>query len=373
MDKKKEEGIVEQAIRDQAEIDIARQRQEVREGVIARDEAKVIQTKEELRRKEIGDKYLGGDIYEEDKIVNEFHVFGRQTVNSVLEMGKRLLAAKEYEGHGKFMKMLGERFKISEPTAWRLMAIAKKFLNSSRVKDLPLTGMQEGIGKLYALLNVPDEELVEFDETGLFKGATVEDINKMSVKEFRKLIVEKEDWKAKARQLEMEIQGKYDTTTRYKKTNEKLEKENARLKAELEEARTPLPRETKEAIAVMEKFKERAKFVFYFFNSVNPDGYHEIIRLELLNAVYYLCDVFTLLAHKTSNLNDITRPYPAHILESEMKAFGQKYKGDDDLGIGLSDEEKEEIRKNVAVEMAKEEELGKENARLRVEGAKGTV
>jgi len=321
------ETIVERTIKDQAEVEILEQRGEFREGLNAGRKIDTLQAQEQARLQEVGDKYLGGVPYDEDRVIAEFNVYRDQTVKGILEMGKRLLAIKEYNGHGQWMKIVDERLGMSQASAWRFMAVASKLGKSFSVNNLAIKGAlhHDGAGKLYALLNVPDEELAEFDETGLFRGATVEDINKMSVNQFRKLIAEKEDWKAKAKQLELELNGKYDTTTRFKKRNEKLEKENASLRRELEEAKKPLPQDAAQALEMLAKHRDDALAAYYFLNQANPQGYPDIVLADLGNTAYFLKDLYSLLANTISNRFDLDAPYPADLLESEERSFNAKY------------------------------------------------
>lgn len=319
------EDIVERTIKDQAEVKILEQRGEFREGIDAGKKIDALQTQEQARLQEIADTYLCGVPYERERIVGEISIYLRQAVTGIIEAGRRLIAMKKAEKYGVWQQIVEERIGISPATAWRLTAIARKFENLSRVKELQLNGVFEGVGKLYALLNVPDEELAEFDETGLFRGATVEDINKMSVNQFRKLIAEKEDWKARAKQLELELNGKYDTTTRFKKRNEKLEKENANLRRELEEAKKPLPQDAAQALEMLAKHRDDALAAYYFLNQANPQGYPDIVLADLTNTAYFLKDLYSLLANTISNRFDIDAPYPADLLESEERSFNSKY------------------------------------------------
>jgi hypothetical protein len=321
------EDIVERTIKDQTEVEILEQRGEFREGLDAGKKIDALQTQEQARLQEIGDRYLGGTAYDRERVLGELRVYLNQTAQGIIETGKRLIAMKEAEKHGEWIILLEEKIGISRATAWRFMAIARKLDKCFTVKHLAIKEAfhHDGAGKLYALLNVPDEELAEFDDTGLFRGATVEDINKMSVNQFRKLIAEKEDWRAKAKQLELELNGKYDTTTRFKKRNEKLEKENANLRRELEEAKKPLPQDAAQALEMLAKHRDDALAAYYFLNQANPQGYPDIVLADLTNTAYFLKDLYSLLANTISNRFDIDAPYPADLLESEERSFNNKY------------------------------------------------
>lgn len=250
-----------------------------------RDQLAKIQTEDERIRLAIGNKHLKGVPYELERVIFEAQVFTQQTITGIVETGNRLIAIKEYEGYGKWEKIVEERIGISRMTAWRFMAVAKRIGSCNTVLQLNAPN-KGGVGKLYALLNVPDEELAEFDETGILKGATLEDINGMSVKEFKKLLAEKEDWKAKAKQYEHEVQSKYDTQKQYKEKLTEKEKKIAELEKKLEERFLP----EDEKMALHKMMKERATFSGWMrlLERANLDGHSDEVRTEFLELSRYI-------------------------------------------------------------------------------------
>lgn len=284
---KGEMGVVEQAKKDMQEIDEHKQRQEVKEGAEARDKLAVIQTKEQARLIEIGAKYLDGTPYEKEMVIGRAQAYLKQSVMGIIGAGKCFLAMKEAEMHGGWEDLIEKKIGISPVTVWRFMAIARKFEIFHAVKDLTVS-YDKGIGKLYSLLNIPDEELAEFDETGLFKGATVEEINKMSVKDFRKLIAEKEDWKAKAKQFELEVQTKYDTKTRYEKKIDSLEKEKKGLQEKIDDF--GLSKDDKEALTKIQNLKLSIRGNINFIEAADLRGHSDEVKAELLSLATYIHD-----------------------------------------------------------------------------------
>jgi hypothetical protein len=129
--------------------------------------------------------YLGGLPYNRDRLVNEIRFYLNQTTEGIIETGKRLIVLKIKEKHGNFISLCEDELGIPYRTAARFMAIARKFANVSRVTHLVFQDMKKGIGKLYALLEVPDEELQEFEETGEIRGLTIDEIDALPVKEVR--------------------------------------------------------------------------------------------------------------------------------------------------------------------------------------------
>lgn len=354
--------VVEQAKEDRLEIDLAKQRQEVKEGAEARDKLAVIQTKEEKRLQEIGEKYLGGVPYERERVIGKAEAYLHQAAAGIMGAGKCFLAMKEAEKHGEWINIIEEKLKLSRVTVWRFMAAAKKLSNVSRVKHLNITGVGDGAGKFYALLNIPDEELAEFDETGLFRGATVEDINKMSVKDFRKLIAEKEDWKAKAKQFELEVQTTYDTKSRYTKKIEAQEKEIKKLRFDLMEAKKPLPPNSQAALKILADRRDDALANFYFLNNSDPSGHEQIVRLDLLNTAYFLRDIYANLADSIGCKYDTTAPCPQQDVEEQEKIFNETYK--EYLDIEVKEYTKEDWEKRQEERKKKTEEVGSRESRV---------
>lgn len=90
-----------------------------------------------------------------DQITAEILVYKQQTAQNIIEIGRRLIRAKEILPHGAWGNWLRERVEFSHPTANRFMQVAREFGNSSALKNLNPT-------KIYALLEVPAEEREQF-------------------------------------------------------------------------------------------------------------------------------------------------------------------------------------------------------------------
>ncbi len=285
--KKADTGIVEETQRAAFEVDSQKRQQGVQEGVEAGKKIAEIQSKEEKRLKDIGDKYLNGIPYETERVIGETQAFFQQSVTGIIEVGKRLLAMKEAEKYGVWERIVEEKIGISRMTAWRFMAVAKKMGSCNTVLQLNAPN-KGGTGKLYALLNIPDEDLHEFDETGVLKGATIEDINKMSAKEFKRLIAEKEDWKAKAKQYEELAQSKYDTQKQYKEKLAVKDKEISQLKAQLDDQ--GIPEGDKEALKKIETLKIQLRGIIRIIESANLKGHNEEVKEDLLLLAQYAHD-----------------------------------------------------------------------------------
>jgi hypothetical protein len=116
--------------------------------------------------------------YDRDRVVNETKFYVNQSALGIMEAGRRLILLKAQEGHGGFGKAL-EEINLPERTARRFMVTASKFAGkTATLADL-------GKSKLYALLDVPDDELEEFEKTGLLYGADRDEIDAWGVKELK--------------------------------------------------------------------------------------------------------------------------------------------------------------------------------------------
>jgi len=117
-----------------------------------------------------------------DTLTVEILILKQQTAQNIIEIGKRLIAAKEKLAHGEWGKYLEEKVDFSQPTANRFMKVANEFSNSSTLRNLSQS-------KVFALLSLPQEEREEFVQ--------VNDIEAMSTRELQKTIKEKQDLEAK--------------------------------------------------------------------------------------------------------------------------------------------------------------------------------
>lgn len=75
----------------------------------------------------------------------------RQTAGNIIEIGKRLIAAKEMVGHGNWLTYLETNVQFSRQTAERFMNVATEFANCPTLSNLEPS-------KVYVLLEAPPEE-----------------------------------------------------------------------------------------------------------------------------------------------------------------------------------------------------------------------
>ncbi|MCT8975519.1 DUF3102 domain-containing protein [Clostridium sp. CX1] len=177
-----------------------------------------------------------------DLIAAEINNIKEQTRKMVLynsiEIGRRLVEAKEIVGHGEWGKWLKESVDYSQRTANNLMRIFNEY-GSEQITLLGDNSKSQAFATLsysqaIALLEIPEKEREEF-----VKENNVED---MSTRELQKVIKEKQELedKLKAAEKKAELEHKaWETVSesynKLEKSNEKYSKNVEKLRKELEE------------------------------------------------------------------------------------------------------------------------------------------
>ncbi|EAM5969714.1 DUF3102 domain-containing protein [Salmonella enterica] len=141
--------------------------------------------------------------YERTRIVHEARFYMSQSTEAMLEVGKRLTILKECEPHGEFENIVRNSLGIPERTAQRIMQAAIKFLSPALEAKAPTLALLNK-SKLFELMTEDDEELAELAKGGTVAGLTLDDIDRMSVRELRKALRESKEDLAASRQLNNE-------------------------------------------------------------------------------------------------------------------------------------------------------------------------
>ncbi|MEN3257972.1 DUF3102 domain-containing protein [Sodalis endosymbiont of Spalangia cameroni] len=132
----------------------------------------------------IMDKYGEGLPYERERIVHEARFYMAQSAEAMLEAGKRLIILKENEPHGEFMKIVEEQLGLQYRIARKMAQAALKYLSpmlESKVKSISHLGRT----KLYELMLEDDDDLVALAEGGTIAGLTLDEVDRMSVRELK--------------------------------------------------------------------------------------------------------------------------------------------------------------------------------------------
>ncbi|MGG6075232.1 DUF3102 domain-containing protein [Salmonella enterica] len=141
--------------------------------------------------------------YERTRVIHEAKFYMDQSTKAMLEAGKRLLILKENEPYGDFQTITRDELNLEPRIAQKMAQAALKFL-SPQLEANAKTFSHLGRSKLYELMLEDDEELAELAEGGTVAGMTLDDIDRMSVRELRKALRESKEDLSASRKLNAE-------------------------------------------------------------------------------------------------------------------------------------------------------------------------
>ena len=195
-------------------------------------------------------------------IENEIVFFKEQASASMLEIGRRLIEAKQQIPRGEWQRWLAEKVKFSERSAQRFMKIAEGYKDADTVSVL-------GTRKALALLAFEDVERDEFiagkhDVNGEEK--TVQEMTSAELDEAIRRYKEAEDELAKAKQEKLDAEVRADNFAREaekakanadiaKASGEKMAEDMKILKANLKDQKN----QAETASAEVEELKKELK------------------------------------------------------------------------------------------------------------------
>ena len=148
---------------------------------------------------------------------DEVRFYQQRTVESCMEIGKRLLLIKEQTPHGEFNKRI-EMLNFTPRMAQKFMSAVLKFSKTNSNSLLQKAGNQT---KLLELVMLDDDEIELIEQGGSIGDVNLDSIETMSVRELKKAL---RDAKADIDAKEQVIK------TKDQKANELLA-ENAKLKS----------------------------------------------------------------------------------------------------------------------------------------------
>ncbi|EII4866066.1 DUF3102 domain-containing protein, partial [Escherichia coli] len=201
-------------------------------------------------RMEIMQQFGDGQPYERDRIVHEARFYMAQSAEAMLEAGKRLIILKENEPHGDFINIVESELSMSKRTAQVMMQASIKYLSpqlGSKAQTFALLGK----AKLFELMTEDDEDLAELADGGTVAGLTLDDVDRMSVRELRQALREARETNAAQQRVLADKNEKIDSlSTRLEKKSRiqppEPDEEVKKLRAEV----TALAVEAESAIAV---------------------------------------------------------------------------------------------------------------------------
>ncbi|EHN5173283.1 DUF3102 domain-containing protein [Salmonella enterica] len=182
-------------------------------------------------RMAIMEQFGEGLPYERTRIVHETRFYMAQSAEAMLEAGKRLVILKENEPYGDFTRIITEELDLSDRTAQVMMKASLKYL-SPKLGPKAQTFAGLGKSKLFELMTEDDEELAELTEGGTISGMTLDDIDRMSVRELRSALRKTRDDLAASRQL---VSDKSDEVNELKETRFKKVDPDAAIQKVIED------------------------------------------------------------------------------------------------------------------------------------------
>ncbi|EDU0755363.1 DUF3102 domain-containing protein [Salmonella enterica] len=201
-------------------------------------------------RMEIMQQFGDGLPYERNRIVHEARFYMDQSAEAMLEAGKRLVILKENEPHGEYVQIVKEQLNLEPRIAQKMAQAALKFL-SPELTSKAKTFSHLGKSKLYELMLEDDEDLAELADGGTVAGLTLDDVDRMSVRELRQALREARETNAAQQRVLADKNEKIDSlSTRLEKKSRiqppEPDEEVKKLRAEV----TALAVEAESAIAV---------------------------------------------------------------------------------------------------------------------------
>lgn len=150
-----------------------------------------------LHSMQVMEQWGNGETYNEATWIERGRQAVVKTLEGMFELGKTLIVLKEHTEHGRFREIVEAEFGIKGSETARLIRATQRFATPQMQKAQPkLIGL--GKSKLLELLVEDDETLVELANGGDINGNTLNDVDRMTIKELRLALREaREDSKAK--------------------------------------------------------------------------------------------------------------------------------------------------------------------------------
>lgn len=143
------------------------------------------------------EQWGNGEIYNEATWIERGRHAVRQTMEGMFELGRALIVLKEHTERGRFLEIVKREFGIGHNETARLMAATQRFATPQMQKAAPKL-MDLGKSKLLELLVEEDVTLIGLAEGEEVNGMTLDDVDRMTVRELRLALREsREDAKAK--------------------------------------------------------------------------------------------------------------------------------------------------------------------------------
>ena len=167
-------------------------------------------------------QWANGEKYDEKVMIERGRFAVRQTLEGMFELGRVLIIIKEHTDHGRFTDIIAENFGLHQREAQRLMNATQRFATPAMQKAQPKL-MDLGKSKLLELLTEEDNDLIDLADGGSINGVTLDDVDRMTVRELRAALKDSREDLEAARKVSASKQEAID------ELNHKLEKTRKKL------------------------------------------------------------------------------------------------------------------------------------------------
>ena len=216
-----------------------------------------------------------------NKIETEIVMLKQQTAQNIIEIGRRLIQAKEMLPHGEWGKWLDEKVEFTQQTANKFMKAANELGNYASMRNL-------GTGKLFALLQLPTSDREEFIETQPVEDMTTRELQQ-AIREKKELERQLQEIKSRPPKVEYrEVEKIPNDYHDLKKKADRLQRQLLDKDHELESARAEkqlLERKAKLNDSEAKKYKELKDQIEKLSKQKNDLGRQVKARTELSGLV----------------------------------------------------------------------------------------
>lgn len=137
-----------------------------------------------LHSAEVMQLWANGEAYDEKIFIERGKLKFREAQEAFFEFGRVLVVLKEHMPHGKFQETVQREFNIAPQSARKMIQATVKFCSPQMLKAQPKL-LVLGKSKLFELMTEDDEDLQQLADGGSVNGLTLDDVDRMTIKELR--------------------------------------------------------------------------------------------------------------------------------------------------------------------------------------------
>lgn len=137
-----------------------------------------------MRSVMVMEQWANGEVYSEERWIERARFAEQKTLEGMFELGRALIILKEHTEHGRFRDITENELSIHHREAARMMAATRRFATPSMHK-VQNKLMNLGKSKMLELLVEEDVTLIELADGGDINGNTLDDVDRMTIRELR--------------------------------------------------------------------------------------------------------------------------------------------------------------------------------------------